>query len=135
MTVVSHHVHLVVLLVFCLLLCCASLSTVKHTYPAPLPLFPPSGRPPPAAQVLRTHFHDFMLDVHSRLRGAAGEADPLKRVADELAAGHKVKGGGGERAEGGKTGGGQGGRRGLPLKRHDHALHVWPLQPLFPPSE
>ncbi|GBG00285.1 hypothetical protein Rsub_12964 [Raphidocelis subcapitata] len=41
-------------------------------------------------QVQRTHFHDFMLDVHSRLRHAAGEADPLRRVADGIGAGTKV---------------------------------------------
>jgi hypothetical protein len=43
-----------------------------------------------AAQVRRLHFHDFMLDVHKRLRNMSGEADPLKHVADDVAAGVKV---------------------------------------------
>eukprot|EP00892_Ulva_mutabilis_P006663 jgi/Ulvmu1/4369/UM002_0094.1 len=30
----------------------------------------------------RTHFHDFMLDVHARLRAESGETDPLRKVAD-----------------------------------------------------
>lgn len=42
-------------------------------------------------QVRRMHFHDFMLDVHSRLRSTSGEADPLKRVADDVASGVKVR--------------------------------------------
>jgi predicted ATPase len=41
-------------------------------------------------QVRRMHFHDFMLDVHRRLRSTSGEADPLKHVADDVAAGVKV---------------------------------------------
>lgn len=46
---------------------------------------------PPEFQVKRAHFHDFMLDVHSRLRAAAGGgADPLRRVADDIALGAKV---------------------------------------------
>jgi hypothetical protein len=49
-------------------------------------------QPPPDPQVVRTHFHDFMLDVHSRLRHAAGEADPLRRVADEIGVGAKARG-------------------------------------------
>lgn len=36
-------------------------------------------------QVTRTHFHDFMLDVHSKLRAFKGDADPLLRVADATA--------------------------------------------------
>ncbi|KAF6261142.1 AFG1-like ATPase-domain-containing protein [Scenedesmus sp. NREL 46B-D3] len=45
---------------------------------------------PKEFQVQRTHFHDFMLDVHGRLRHTHGEADPLKHVADDVAAGVKV---------------------------------------------
>lgn len=41
---------------------------------------------PPHFKLLRTHFHDFMLDVHGRLRAQAGAPDPLARVADEVAA-------------------------------------------------
>jgi len=49
-------------------------------------------------QVRRMHFHDFMLDVHKRLRSTSGEADPLKHIADDVASGIKVrKGGGGGR--------------------------------------
>lgn len=48
---------------------------------------------PPDFRVRRVHFHDFMLDVHSRLRAHKGEADPLRRVADELVAANKVRGG------------------------------------------
>lgn len=44
-------------------------------------------------QVRRLHFHDFMLDVHKRLRNMSGEADPLKHVADDVAAGVKVRAG------------------------------------------
>lgn len=36
--------------------------------------------------VRRAHYHDFMLDVHSRLRLFKGERDPLARVADAVAA-------------------------------------------------
>jgi hypothetical protein len=43
-----------------------------------------------AVQVRRLHFHDFMLDVHRRLRLTSGEADPLKHVADDVASGIKV---------------------------------------------
>lgn len=43
-----------------------------------------------APQVRRLHFHDFMLDVHKRLRETSGEADPLKHVADDVASGVKV---------------------------------------------
>lgn len=32
----------------------------------------------------RTHFHDFMLNVHSRLQKQKGKADPLEVVAEEL---------------------------------------------------
>ncbi len=37
-------------------------------------------------QVLRTHFHDFMLDVHAQLHTRRSEADPLLGVADHVAA-------------------------------------------------
>lgn len=58
-----------------------------HPCPPPLPL-----------QVTRTHFHDFMLGVHSSLRKFKGSQDPLKQVADELALKHKVGGKGEEAA-------------------------------------
>ncbi|KAF8055927.1 Afg1l [Scenedesmus sp. PABB004] len=45
---------------------------------------------PKEFQVTRTHFHDFMLDIHARLARTRGEADPLRRVADDVAAGVKV---------------------------------------------
>ncbi len=35
--------------------------------------------------MLRTHFHDFMLGVHEKLRKYKGDADPLLRVADSIA--------------------------------------------------
>lgn len=41
---------------------------------------------PPHWRVVRTHFHDFMLDVHAALRRHEGTADPLARVADDVAA-------------------------------------------------
>ncbi|KAG2425787.1 hypothetical protein HXX76_013412 [Chlamydomonas incerta] len=37
-------------------------------------------------RVLRTHFHDFMLEVHGALRKHSREADPLLAVADGIAA-------------------------------------------------
>jgi len=40
---------------------------------------------PPEFEVTRTHFHDFMLDVHAKLRTFKGDADPLLRVADATA--------------------------------------------------
>jgi hypothetical protein len=49
-----------------------------------------TAAPPPRHQVRRLHFHDFMLDIHSRLRTTSGEADPLRHVADDVAAGVKV---------------------------------------------
>eukprot|EP00878_Enallax_costatus_P014061 GHUV01014705.1.p1 GENE.GHUV01014705.1~~GHUV01014705.1.p1 ORF type:complete len:299 (+),score=52.41 GHUV01014705.1:2088-2984(+) len=45
---------------------------------------------PKEFQVERTHFHDFMLDIHGRLRHTKGESDPLKHVADDVAQGVKV---------------------------------------------
>ena len=39
----------------------------------------------PLLQLRRTHFHDFMIDVHQRLRHLARTSDPLTHVADELA--------------------------------------------------
>lgn len=45
---------------------------------------------PPHFKVLRTHFHDFMLDVHSSLRKFSGDADPLLRVADGIGARARV---------------------------------------------
>uniref|UniRef100_A0A7R9YUT9 ATPase n=1 Tax=Chlamydomonas euryale TaxID=1486919 RepID=A0A7R9YUT9_9CHLO len=41
-------------------------------------------------QVLRTHFHDFMLDVHQQLRKMAGKLDPLLAVADKIAENTRV---------------------------------------------
>ncbi len=41
-------------------------------------------------QLKRVHFHDFMLDVHERLRHHSGQDDPLKRVADDIATDIKV---------------------------------------------
>jgi hypothetical protein len=52
--------------------------------PAPTHPPAPSARPPRGRQVLRTHFHDFMLDVHTSLRKFSGDADPLLRVADGI---------------------------------------------------
>lgn len=37
-----------------------------------------------APQLKRTHFHDFMLDVHSRLRKHAAQQDPLTHVANDI---------------------------------------------------
>ena len=33
----------------------------------------------------RVHFHEFMREVHARLRALSGEADPLDRIADDVA--------------------------------------------------
>ncbi|KAL4448617.1 hypothetical protein ABPG75_005836 [Micractinium tetrahymenae] len=35
-------------------------------------------------QLERTHFHDFMIEVHQRLRHFASQPDPLTHVADEI---------------------------------------------------
>ncbi|GLC33066.1 hypothetical protein PLESTB_000374200 [Pleodorina starrii] len=48
------------------------------------------GTAPSHFRVLRTHFHDFMLEVHSALRRHAREADPLLTVADGIAARARV---------------------------------------------
>uniref|UniRef100_A0A061RPQ1 Lactation elevated protein 1-like n=1 Tax=Tetraselmis sp. GSL018 TaxID=582737 RepID=A0A061RPQ1_9CHLO len=40
---------------------------------------------PPEFRTRRTHFHDFMLDVHSRLRNVQKSEDPLVKVADSIA--------------------------------------------------
>ncbi|KAF5836722.1 AFG1-like ATPase-domain-containing protein, partial [Dunaliella salina] len=40
---------------------------------------------PPELQVKRTHFHDFMLEVHTKLRDFKCDRDPLLRVADSIA--------------------------------------------------
>uniref|UniRef100_A0A1D1ZMP7 Lactation elevated protein 1 n=1 Tax=Auxenochlorella protothecoides TaxID=3075 RepID=A0A1D1ZMP7_AUXPR len=45
---------------------------------------------PPEFQVLRMHFHDFMIDVHTRLRQHQRTADPLRKIADEIVAQTKV---------------------------------------------
>ncbi|PRW45043.1 vacuolar -sorting-associated 33-like protein [Chlorella sorokiniana] len=39
---------------------------------------------PPYFQLERTHFHDFMIEVHQRLRHFASRPDPLAHVADEI---------------------------------------------------
>ena len=39
----------------------------------------------PQLQLKRVHFHDFMLDVHGRLRRLSAQSDPLARVADDIA--------------------------------------------------
>lgn len=54
-------------------------------------LFPLAAALAAAPQVQRLHFHDFMLDVHKRLRLLSGEADPLKHVADDIASKVKVR--------------------------------------------
>ena len=41
-------------------------------------------------QLRRTSFHDFMLDVHSRLHQHEKMADPLTLVAQQLMQEHKV---------------------------------------------
>jgi len=52
---------------------------------------PPPRRPTRwLTQLKRTHFHDFMLDVHGRLRRLAAQSDPLARVADDIAEDIKV---------------------------------------------
>lgn len=45
---------------------------------------------PPEFKVTRTHFHDFMLDIHSRLRTHQSTPDPLSVVADEVASSTRV---------------------------------------------
>lgn len=44
----------------------------------------------PPEMYLRTHFHRFMQEVHSQLRGLQGVANPLERVADNLVAKYKL---------------------------------------------
>jgi len=39
----------------------------------------------PFSRKRRTHFHRFMLDVHARRNRYQGDADPLQKVADEIA--------------------------------------------------
>ena len=41
-------------------------------------------------QLRRTNFHDFMLDVHSRLHQHERMTDPLTLVAQQLMQAHKV---------------------------------------------
>ena len=41
-------------------------------------------------QLKRTHFHDFMLDVHSSLKKYHSHQDPLVQVADSVARESKV---------------------------------------------
>ncbi|KAG7670882.1 hypothetical protein KSW81_004312 [Nannochloris sp. 'desiccata'] len=45
---------------------------------------------PPHFKLERTHFHDFMLDVHSRLRAHQSTPDPLSLVATEIASSCRV---------------------------------------------
>eukprot|EP00887_Chlorella_sp_A99_P004178 scaffold23.g4178.t1 len=40
---------------------------------------------PPDVELQRTHFHDFMIDVHTKLRHYQKLPDPLQYVADEIA--------------------------------------------------
>lgn len=42
-------------------------------------------------QLKRTHFHDFMLDVHRRLRGLSHQSDPLAQVANDICDEIKVR--------------------------------------------
>lgn len=44
----------------------------------------------PFSRKLRTHFHRFMLEVHEQRRKYPNEQDPLKKVADEIAAQTRV---------------------------------------------
>ena len=44
-----------------------------------------------ALQLKRTHFHDFMLDVHRRLRGVSNQSDPLAQVAADISESIKVR--------------------------------------------
>ena len=39
---------------------------------------------PPEYMVRRTHFHDFMLGIHKKLRHFKGKDDQVMRVADHL---------------------------------------------------
>ena len=41
-------------------------------------------------QLQRTHFHDFMLKIHTLLREYRAQADPLLQVADRVASGTNV---------------------------------------------
>lgn len=45
---------------------------------------------PPPFQTRRVHYHDFMLDVHARLRSRAATRDPLGAVAADLASSARV---------------------------------------------
>ncbi|GMH39421.1 hypothetical protein BSKO_07319 [Bryopsis sp. KO-2023] len=45
---------------------------------------------PPEFRVHRAHFHDFMLDIHARLRAHSGTADPLCEVANDISKGCRV---------------------------------------------
>lgn len=45
---------------------------------------------PSSFQLKRTHFHDFMLDVHSKLKKYHSHQDPLVQVADSVARESKV---------------------------------------------
>lgn len=47
---------------------------------------------PPEFQLQRIHFHDFMIDVHTRLRHHSRTSDPLRLVADEICGQTKVRG-------------------------------------------
>ena len=45
---------------------------------------------PPRFHLVRTHFHDFMIDIHTKLRTHQHVSDPLALVADEVVASSKV---------------------------------------------
>jgi hypothetical protein len=48
---------------------------------------------PPGVRKKRIHFHDFLLDVHRRLRLLTNVADPLVAVAEDITRVHKADGG------------------------------------------
>ena len=42
------------------------------------------GCAPAEFKVVRTHFHDFMLGIHKKLRHFKGKDDQVMRVADHI---------------------------------------------------
>ena len=59
-------------------------SELSHPALPCLSLLPPMAKKK-KKQTRRVHFHDFMLDVHARLRARSRVADPLRAVAADLA--------------------------------------------------